>query len=144
MTIRRAVRSDAPSLTSLMRSSAAYVGEFATMINGYTVSTDQIANDELFVAEDDGQLLGFYSVLTTPIFELDLMFVADSAQGQKIGHRLFQHMCERAKALGAAQVRIVSHPPSAGFYERMGAQVVGCCLASGNVNWDRPILEMPL
>jgi len=144
LNISRATTADADALSALMRSSSAYSGRFAAMVSAYVVSPAQIAQDEIFVAQVHGELVGFYSLVLGEAAELDLMFVADAAQGRGVGNALFQHMRERAKALGAKHVRIISHPPSLRFYERMGAQHVGVKLAAGNVTWARPILQLAL
>ena len=51
-------------------------------------------------------------------------------------------MRETARAHDIASVLIVSHPPSAGFYERMGAVREGVKPQSGRVTWERPILRL--
>jgi len=142
--IRRATAADAEALNVLMRSSLTYSGMFAAMLIAYVVSPEQIARDEIFVAQGRGQLLGFYSLIVGEAVELDLMFVGDAAQGKGVGNALFRHMRDRARALGASHVKIVSHPPSLGFYERMGAQRVGVQQAAGRITWTRPVLQLEL
>jgi hypothetical protein len=51
-------------------------------------------------------------------------------------------MQAEAARLGIASVRIVSHPPAVGFYERMGASRVGVRPPSGRITWCRPVLEL--
>ncbi|WP_158934102.1 GNAT family N-acetyltransferase [Burkholderia sp. S171] len=141
-TIRRAIGGDADSLTTLMRSSTAYVGRYAQILAAYEVTPAQIAKDEIFVAEYENGIVGFYSLVTSPVAELDLLFVSDAAQGKSVGKLLFQHMCARAQVIGATKIVIVSHPPSVGFYQRMGAQVAGTKPSSVSVPWTRPVLHM--
>jgi N-acetylglutamate synthase-like GNAT family acetyltransferase len=141
MTIRRAVGADADSLTALMRSSTAYAGRYAQILAAYEVTSAQIAKDEVFVVEHETEISGFYSLVSAPVVELDLLFVSDAAQGLSLGKFLFQHMCARAQMMGATKILIVSHPPSAGFYERMGARVAGTKPSSALVPWDRPVLH---
>ncbi|KLU23222.1 hypothetical protein EOS_26540 [Caballeronia mineralivorans PML1(12)] len=141
-TIRRAIGGDANSLTALMRSSTAYVGHYAQILASYEVTPAQIAKDEVFVVEHEIGILGFYSLVTAPVAELDLLFVSDAAQGKSVGKFLFQHMCAHAQVIGATKVLIVSHPPSVGFYQRMGARITGTKPSSASVPWDRPVLHM--
>lgn len=131
-------------MNRLMQASRAYEGEYRRILDGYAVTPEQIARDHVVLAEGDGHVLGFYSLITDGEPELDLMFVADAAQGMGLGARLFRHMRAQAARLGIGSVRIVSHPPAAGFYERMGAVQVGIKPPSGRVTWERPILALPV
>jgi N-acetylglutamate synthase-like GNAT family acetyltransferase len=142
--IRRAIAADADCLTALIRASAAYVGRYAQLLAAYKVTPAQIAKDEVFVVEYENGISGFYSLVTVPVAELDLLFVSDAAQGKSLGKLLFQHMCARARINGATTVLIVSHPPSVGFYQRVGAQIAGIKPSSASVPWDRPVLHMCL
>ncbi|MET9859495.1 GNAT family N-acetyltransferase [Streptomyces smyrnaeus] len=142
MTIRRAVASDAERLTTLIQDSSAYRGEYASIISGYRVTADYIARHRVFVAVDTvGRLLGFYALVVEPP-ELDLAFVADSAQGTGIGRLLIEHMIGQARQVGLTDVRVVSHPPAEEFYRRLGAERVGTIAPSPpKVAWERPELR---
>ncbi|MEH6376198.1 GNAT family N-acetyltransferase [Streptomyces sp. KLMMK] len=148
MVIRRATAADAAELTALVRTSGAYRGGYAAMVETYEVTADYIARHEVFVAEGEGgdsaAVLGFYALLLGPPAELDLMFVADAAQGLGVGRRLATHMKTRARAAGLTGVRVVSHPPSEGFYRSVGARRTGTVPATGSITWDRPELVFAL
>lgn len=139
--IRRALAEDAPALTAMMHASAAYAGGYARILDGYAVTPEQIAHDHVYVAATE-TILGFYSLTMLPEPELDLLFVADAAQGRGIGRLLMEHLRATAAAIGFAMVRIVSHPPALGFYQASGARRIGTRLPSGKVGWERPILEL--
>ncbi|MGW7448910.1 GNAT family N-acetyltransferase [Kitasatospora sp. NPDC054795] len=141
-TIRRADETDADRLTELIQASSAYHGEYAPMIEGYRVTPEYIARHEVFLAADPatGRLLGFYGLIREPA-ELDLMFVADEAQGLGTGRALIAHMLELARGAGTAAVRVVSNPPAERFYLRVGAERVGTCPARGRITWERPELR---
>ncbi|MFF5565611.1 GNAT family N-acetyltransferase [Streptomyces sp. NPDC012623] len=143
--VRRATARDARRLTRLVRTSRAYEGPYAPMVAGYRVGPDYIEAHQVFVAAAaDGRVLGFYALLLDPP-ELDLMFVADDAQGLGIGRLLIGHMRERAEAAGIDSVRVVSHPPAEGFYRGMGAVRTGTEAARPPaVMWDRPDLVIPV
>lgn len=143
--IRRAVARDAKRLTRLVRSSRAYEGPYAAMVAGYRVGPDYIETHEVYAAVGaDDRLLGFYALLLAPP-ELDLMFVADDAQGLGIGRLLIAHMTDRARAAGLDRVRVVSHPPAEGFYRSVGALRTGTARANPPaVMWDRPELEIQI
>jgi GNAT superfamily N-acetyltransferase len=144
MILRRALPVDAAALTALMHGSAAYRGDYAAILDGYAVTADQVERDLIFVAEADGRMFGFYSLALGDDPELDLMFVADAAQGSGLGRRLFDHMRRMAADRGVESVTIVSHPPSVGFYRSMGAVPVGVKPAGGKATWDRPVLRLAI
>ncbi|MCX5386966.1 GNAT family N-acetyltransferase [Streptomyces sp. NBC_00083] len=142
--VRRAVARDAKRLTRLVRTSSAYEGPYAPMIAGYRVGPDYIEAHRVFVAlGPDDRVLGFHALILSPP-ELDLMFVADAAQGLGVGRLLIAHMRGEARAAGIDRVRIVSHPPAEGFYLGVGARRTGTVRARPPaVMWDRPELELP-
>lgn len=139
LTIRRATARDAKRLTRIVRRSSAYEGPYAPMTDGFRVGPDYIETHRVFAAvAAEGRLLGFYSLVLSPP-ELDLMFVADDAQGQGIGRRLVEHMKDEARAAGLDRVRVVAHPPAEGFYRSVGAVRTGTLAANPPaVMWDRP------
>lgn len=144
--IRRAAAADAAALTALTHASSAYDGPYRAILEGYALTPAQIERDLVHVAIDgDGTPLGYYSLVqgvAPQEAELDLLFVADAAQGRGIGARLFAHMRRAARALGVRRVRIVSHPPAEAFYLRMGAKRIGERAPGGRVAWVRPLLEL--
>ncbi|MFG3196921.1 GNAT family N-acetyltransferase [Streptomyces sp. NPDC048208] len=145
ITIRRAVARDAKRLTRLVGGSGAYEGKYAGAVAGYRVGPDYIEAHRVFVAvgadEHGDRVLGFYSLVLTPP-ELDLLFVADEAQGRGIGRMLIAHMESEARSAGLDHVKVVSHLPAADFYHRVGAVRTGTALANPPaVPWDRPEFE---
>jgi len=130
------------ALTELVLSSKAYEGEYASILDGFRV--DLRDEHVAFLAEHDGEILGFYKLIVESA-ELDLMFVADAAQGLGVGQRLIEHMLREAAQRGIEAVHVVSHPPSAGFYQRMGAKQIGVIPANPpKIRWERPELEFRL
>jgi GNAT superfamily N-acetyltransferase len=142
--IRPALASDAAGLTHLMLRSSAYQGEYAPILEGYRMTPDQIGRDLVFVADTRDEPVGFYSLILAGEPELDLMFVADAMHGTGLGRLLFEHMRAQAAARGLREIRIVSHPPALGFYERMGAVRVGISPPEGKASWSRPVLLFPI
>ncbi|MFG2586781.1 GNAT family N-acetyltransferase [Streptomyces sp. NPDC048438] len=141
--VRRAVARDAKRLTRLVTTSRAYEGPYAPMVAGYKVGPDYIEAHVVHVAvDDDGRVLGFYALVLSPP-ELDLMFVADDAQGRGIGRLLVGHLRDEARRAGIAAVRVVAHPPAEGFYRSVGAERTGTVVARPPaVMWDRPELTL--
>ncbi|WP_317446814.1 GNAT family N-acetyltransferase [Streptomyces collinus] len=145
ITIRRAVAGDARRLTRIVRGSGAYEGKYASAVAGYRVGPDYIEAHRAFVAvgagEHGNRVLGFYSLVLDPP-ELDLLFVADEAQGQGLGRLLVAHMQSEARAAGLDRVMVVSHRPAEDFYHRVGAVRTGTVPANPPaVLWDRPEFE---
>ncbi|MFH8367234.1 GNAT family N-acetyltransferase [Streptomyces sp. NPDC018031] len=144
-TIKRAAAADATPLTDLIHASAAYRGDYASIISGYRVTADYLARHQVFKAVDGaGRLLGFYALVLEPA-ELDLAFVADEAQGAGIGRLLIEHMKAQAFRVGLGAVRVVAHPPAERFYRRLGAERVGTVAPSPPaVTWARPELRFAI
>ena len=142
--IRRAIPADAPILNAIVQGSSAYDGAYRAMIDDYVISPAQVIRDAVYLAEDESDALGFYSLILAPEPELDLMFVSDGARGRGVGRLLFDHMRALAAARGAKAVKIVSHPPALGFYRAMGAIEVGWAYPMGPASWVRPILMLPV
>ncbi|MFE5716294.1 GNAT family N-acetyltransferase [Streptomyces sp. NPDC056501] len=141
ITIRRATADDSKRLTRLVRTSAAYRGDYAAMVDGYQVGGTYIEHHPVFVAVDENdRVLGFYALLLDEA-ELDLAFVADSAQGLGIGRLLMEHMTGQARAAGLHSVRVVAHPPAEEFYLRTGAVRAGVLPPAGRIHWARPELR---
>ncbi|MEU9706563.1 GNAT family N-acetyltransferase [Streptomyces sp. NPDC047981] len=144
LSIRRATADDSRRLSRLVRKSGAYRGDYAAMVDGYTVGGAYIEHHPVFVAVDgDGRVLGFYALLLDEA-ELDLAFVADEAQGRGVGRVLMDHMREQARAAGLGSVRVVAHPPAEEFYLRTGARRSGTVEPAGRIHWARPELRYEL
>ncbi|MGW5425383.1 GNAT family N-acetyltransferase [Streptomyces sp. NPDC003943] len=144
ITLRRATAADSKRLSRLVRTSSAYAGEYAAMVDGYQVGGSYIEHHPVYVAVDGaGRILGFYALLLDEA-ELDLAFVADDAQGLGIGRMLMAHMAEQARAAGLDSIRVVAHPPAEEFYVRTGARRTGTVQPTGRIHWARPELRWDL
>lgn len=142
--IRRATAADAEVLNAIVHSSESHRGAYAPVLDGYVITPDQIARDQMHLAEAAGRTLGFYSLMLGETPELDLLFVADDAQGRGLGRLLMAHMVDCARKHGVTAVKIVSHPPAADFYRRLGAIDVGLVYPMGRLTWVRPMLSLPV
>ncbi|MFF0432287.1 GNAT family N-acetyltransferase [Streptomyces sp. NPDC004327] len=144
ITLRRATAADSKRLSRLVRTSSAYAGEYAAMVDGYQVGGSYIEHHPVYVAvAADGRVLGFYALLLDEA-ELDLAFVADDVQGLGIGRMLMAHMTEQARAAGLDSIRVVAHPPAEEFYLRTGARRTGTVQPAGRIHWARPELRWDL
>jgi GNAT superfamily N-acetyltransferase len=137
--IDRATTTHTGALTALMHASSAYQGDYASILEGYEVTPGYIEANPTFIATADGEIRGFYALADD---ELDILFVADSAQGLGIGRLLIDHLLGEARARGIRSIRVVSHPPALPFYLRMGARRTGTIPPKPpKARWERPELR---
>lgn len=128
--IRPAATSEASVLTNMALEAKRYWGYPEHWIKHWesdlTISSDFINDNYVYVAEENGQIQGFYALIVNGNkAELDHMWVKPTLVGTGIGKELFLDAMERAAALKVSAVEISSDPNAAGFYRRMGATEIG-------------------
>jgi putative acetyltransferase len=76
------------------------------------------------VLEEEGALLGFYTLLESPegTLELEHLFVEPDRLRGGLGGQLLRHALRRAAERGFAEVCVLSDPNAAGFYRAHGAR----------------------
>ena len=129
-TIRRADPEEAASLTTIAHDAKRHWGYpehwIAHWQDDLTISPDFIAANQVYVAEREGDLLGFYAlVIKNEKAELDHLWVAPAHIGSGLGKELFLHAMQTAAGQNINAVEILSDPNAAGFYRKMGAHQVG-------------------
>lgn len=145
--IRRARPEDRAALVALMDQSNGYEAPAArAMIAEFIARWTFTDADEVWLDEEDRAVMGFHQLIPHqgPVWELDLFFTANAAQGKGVGRRLFEQMAERARMLGATSVMISSNPQAADFYRRMGAVDAGVSPPVGEITWERPKFRLDL
>jgi GNAT superfamily N-acetyltransferase len=145
--IRRARPEDRAALAALMLDSNGYEAPAArAMIAAFMPRWAFTEADEVWLDEEAGEMLGFHQLIPhgPETLELDLFFTANAAQGKGVGRRLFDHMAQRARALGATAVVISSNPKAAEFYRRMGAIDIGVSPPVDEITWERPKFRLDL
>ena len=130
MRIRKAVPSDATTLTQIAHDAKRHWGYPEHWIQHWqtelTISADLINNNQVYVAEQDGEIVGFYAlILRAEKAELEHMWVAPAHIGEGIGKELFVHAMQQAAGENVSAVEISSDPNAEGFYQRMGARRIG-------------------
>jgi GNAT superfamily N-acetyltransferase len=130
MTIRRALPEEATTLTQIALDAKRYWGYPEHWIRHWesdlTISSEFIRDNHVYVAEDGGELRGFYALCVSgDKAELEHMWVTPACIGTGIGKELFLDAMERAAALDVRGVELTADPNAAGFYERMGAVRIG-------------------
>ena len=111
-----------------------------------TISPEFIETHDTYVAYIGGELVGFCSLsVEEEKASIEHLWVLPDFIGNGIGAALFGHMLSRCRNLGVQVLEIESDPNAQGFYERMGAKVVGEHV--GEVDGQPrilPVLEMVL
>jgi GNAT superfamily N-acetyltransferase len=91
-----------------------------------TISPEYLNNNPVFVAEHDGEAIGFYAlVIKNEKAELDHLWVSPMHIGTGVGKALFIHAMQDAAGREIADVQIASDPNAEGFYSKMGAYRIG-------------------
>ncbi len=91
-----------------------------------TISPDFIANNQVYVSEQDGEIRGFYALCVSEgNAELEHMWVLPTYIGTGVGKDLFLDAMDRAARMNAGSVELSADPNAAGFYRRMGATQIG-------------------
>ena len=128
--IRRASTTEAATLSQIALDAKRYWGYPEHWIKHWeadlTISPEFITDNQVFVAEIEGQIRGFYALtLSGEKAELEHMWVMPQYIGTGVGKELFLDAMERAAAMSVQEVEILADPNAAGFYERMGATRIG-------------------
>jgi GNAT superfamily N-acetyltransferase len=133
---RPAAETDAACLTELALRSKAhwdYDAEFLEACRAeLTIVPEYVASHTIFVLEEKGKLLGFYSLERQADENVELvhLFVEPDAIGKGYGKLLWTHAVEKSRQLGFHEMIIQSDPFAEAFYLAMGARRVGV-IASG-------------
>lgn len=91
-----------------------------------TISSDFIINNQVYVAEREGETIGFYALVAKDQrAELEHMWVAPEHIGTGVGKELFIHAMQTAAGDNISTVEISADPNAQGFYQRMGARRIG-------------------
>jgi N-acetylglutamate synthase-like GNAT family acetyltransferase len=128
--IRKASTEDANALTKIALEAKRHWGYPEHWIKHWqedlTITPDFVATNQVFVAEREGKLLGFYAlIIRQDKAELEHMWVAPQYIGTGVGKELFVHAMQRAAMQNASEVGISSDPNAEGFYKKMGAFQIG-------------------
>jgi Acetyltransferase (GNAT) family. len=128
--IRKANPDEAARLTEIAHDAKRYWGYPEHWIKYWqadlAVSPEFIANNDVYAAEQEGELMGFYALIVRKNkAELDHMWVAPKHVGSGVGKELFIHAMQRAAGQNVPEVQISSDPHAEGFYQKMGATRIG-------------------
>lgn len=129
-TVRAAVPDDSAALTRIAHEAKRHWGYPERWIEHWqadlTITSEYLAHHQVFVAESEGQVVGFYALVTDEgKAELDHLWVAPDHIGTGIGKALFFHAMQDASSRQISDVKISSDPNAEGFYSKMGAYRIG-------------------
>jgi len=131
--IREAQKNESNSLSNLAMLSKAYWGyseKFMDVCRKELLITEGMIEDNssyYAVAEEQGKLVGFYSLndLSDSNIELGLLFVEPKHIGSGVGRMLIEHAKSHAKAAGGVTLYFQGDPNAEGFYRAVGATLTG-------------------
>ena len=128
--IRKALPEDAATLTTIAHDAKRHWGYPEHWIKHWqddlTISPDFVAANQVYVAERDNELLGFYAlIIRQDKAELDHLWVAPAHLGTGVGKELFLHAMQTAARRNIPEVGISSDPNAESFYRKMGAHRIG-------------------
>lgn len=142
--IRPALPQDAGAISALALRSKGHWGysaeQMAVFARELTLSPVELAARVSHVAEEDGRIVGFFTLEPSDggAAELEHLFVDPARLRCGLGAALFRHACAVARAAGFRALVIQSDPNAAGFYESMGARL------RGHVDSSIPGRRLPL
>ncbi len=130
LNIRPAATEEATTLTEIAHNAKRHWGYPEHWIQHWqadlTISSDFISNNDVYVAEREGEIIGFYAlVVRDRNAELEHMWVAPKHIGTGVGKELFIHAMQIAAGENVSEVEISADPNAEGFYQRMGARRIG-------------------
>lgn len=147
MEIRRAVVDEAGVLSALAIESKAHWGYAASVMalwqEDLRVSSAKIVSNPTWVAEADGEIAAFYTLLQSrDSWRLDNFWVSPRHMRRGIGRMLLRHALQLAFGEGALKVTVDSDPNAEAFYLTCGATRCGEVAApiSGQPDRVRPQL----
>jgi GNAT superfamily N-acetyltransferase len=138
--IRKAKIQEAGILTNISFSSKGYWNYpkeyYEIWSKELTIRADYIQNNDVYVFESDGEIIGYYSVVELKDdievsgitigkgFWLEHMFIEPHSIGKGIGTKMFEHLRERCATIGINELGVLADPNSRGFYEKMGCEYI--------------------
>lgn len=109
-----------------------------------SLSGADLARDEAWVVLVDGAVAGFYRLSRSDpsTAEIEEFHLEPPMIGRGIGRRMFDHACERARAMGARWLVWSTDANALAFYRRMGGEVIGS--EPSGIEGDEPLTSMRL
>jgi N-acetylglutamate synthase-like GNAT family acetyltransferase len=122
--VRPAAPEDYERVRELTLESKAYWGYDRDFVRRWADGLGFEEGQERWVAELDGEIVA-WAALAPPsdgVAVLDDLWVDPTAIGRGYGGRLFRHVADRARELGADRLEWGAEPNAVGFYEKVGGR----------------------
>ena len=129
--IRAALPAERSSLEALQwRASLANPGDRDSLLanpDAIVLPSEQIADGDVFVAQQEDAILGFAAVLTRPDgnAELDALFVEPALWKRGVGRLLVDHCAGVARGRASRILHVVGNPHAETFYVACGFRTTG-------------------
>ena len=141
ISIRRATDQDSVALTRLSFASKRYWkypdAFFDVWKDELTITRDYIAANRVYVAIEDGQIIGYFSIVEVRRsffagdvfvhqgFWLEHLYITPDRIRTGIGSLLIQYAEDLCREEGIDGLFLFADPHARGFYERLGAEYLG-------------------
>lgn len=111
-----------------------------------TITKDTLAATELWVAEDDGVVLGCAALDTQTALEgeVSLFFVDPNVQGRGVGRMLWTTIFRLAHQKGFQTLVLSADPNAVGFYAKQGFVEIGTTPSSSIAGRSLPKMQLTL
>ena len=118
--IRRATPNESDRLTELAHAAKRHWGYPEKWIELWrtdlTISPEFVANNEVFVAVADGEIVGCCALAVTgSLAELEHMWIEPQQMSRGVGRALFEHTTKRAAELGFSAMELSADPNAETF-----------------------------
>jgi N-acetylglutamate synthase-like GNAT family acetyltransferase len=131
LTIRPARVDEREALEALQwRASLANPGDREVLLahpDAIELPLRQVEAGQVFVAEQNGSVLGFAAILDRDdgVLELDGLFVEPEHWKRGVGRALVEHCAVAARQAGRSSLHVVANFHAEGFYRRCGFKSIG-------------------
>ncbi|MBX7169716.1 MAG: GNAT family N-acetyltransferase [Pyrinomonadaceae bacterium] len=120
MKIRQAKFEDAETLSQIAFAAKSYWNYPENWLkiwkDALTITPEFIEKNEVYLAESDGKVLGFYALIVeNDKVQLEHLWISPENIGGGIGKILMADAIEKAKSFGATSMEIESDPNAEGF-----------------------------
>ena len=129
--VRQARQAERLDLEALQwRASLANPGDRDSLLanpDAIVLPSEQIADGDVFVAQQEDAILGFAAVLTRPDgdAELDALFVEPALWKRGVGRLLVDHCAGVARGRASRILHVVGNPHAEAFYVACGFRTTG-------------------
>ncbi len=143
MMLRKPEPDELDQINEMIKRSKAHWGEACRA--ELTFTPEQLMSEMVQVSATTQYITGIVEVaINSRVAEISKLFVDPQAIGSGAGRVLYQWGLDFAKCRNATRLMIESDPFAQGFYERMGAHLVGE-VASGSIRGrSLPLLQQDL